>query len=202
VAWGLLLSLGLGTGLFAQTKPVSPGKATPSPSPVAMQDGFASEALVGGAKLFLNGSGTRYKAIFKVYDMAFYTTRKVNTPQDAINLGGPKRLQFKALRELVGTDLGVLFIRGMKENTPPETFNKHLLMTNRLVEIFSARDKLMPGDTFAMDYIPSQGTTFYFQEVAQGDPLGDAEFFSMVLKIWLGDAPADFKLKDALLGVK
>jgi hypothetical protein len=30
--------------------------------------------------------------------------------------------------------------------------------------------------------------------------VGDAEFFGMVLKIWVGPSPADSNLKDALLG--
>lgn len=197
---GLLLSLGIASAVLAQTKSSPPVKAGPGSAPGVMQDGFASQVQVAGVRLSLNGTGTRYKAIFKVYDMALYTVRKVKTPQDVIAMEGPKRLQFKALRELAGTDLGVLFIRGMKDNAPPDTFNKHLGVSNRLVEIFSARERLAPGDTFAMEYIPDQGTVFYFQDVAQGDPVGNAEFFSMVLKIWLGDSPADFKLKEALLG--
>ena len=34
----------------------------------------------------------------------------------------------------------------------------------------------------------------------QGEPVGDDEFFSMVLKIWVGKSPADNDLKNALLG--
>jgi hypothetical protein len=35
---------------------------------------------------------------------------------------------------------------------------------------------------------------------AQGEPVGDAEFFAMVLRIWVGTSPADAALKEALLG--
>jgi hypothetical protein len=35
----------------------------------------------------------------------------------------------------------------------------------------------------------------------QGAAIGDAEFFAMILRIWLGPIPADYKLKDALLSV-
>jgi hypothetical protein len=30
--------------------------------------------------------------------------------------------------------------------------------------------------------------------------VGDDDFFRMVLRIWVGDSPADYMLRDALLG--
>lgn len=36
--------------------------------------------------------------------------------------------------------------------------------------------------------------------VSQGEPFKEPEFFNAMLRIWLGRQPADFKLKDALLG--
>jgi hypothetical protein len=172
---------------------VSATQATPSTK-------FEPTLQVQGTKLVLNGAGTRYKAIFRVYDMGLYTTEKITTPEKLLALPGPKRLQFTALRELPGTDLGLLFIKSMSENTPKEIVQKHSISTSRLIEIFSGRSKLMPGDSFAMDYLPGKGTQFYIVGKAQGDPVGDAEFFSMVLKIWVGNSPADSLLKDALLG--
>ena len=35
---------------------------------------------------------------------------------------------------------------------------------------------------------------------ALGEPFKEPEFFNALLGIWLGNAPADWKLKDALLG--
>jgi hypothetical protein len=161
---------------------------------------FEPTLQVQGTPLVLNGAGTRYKAIFKVYDLGLYTTKKVGTADELIALPGPKRLQFTALRELPGTDLGLLFIKSMSENSPKEMVQKHSISTSRLIEIFSGKSKLVPGDTFAMDYLPGKGTQFYIVGKPQGDPVGDAEFFGMVLKIWVGPSPADSNLKDALLG--
>ena len=161
---------------------------------------FEPSAQLQGTKLQLNGAGTRFRTIFKVYDMALYTTKKVSTPEELLALPGAKRLQFTALRELPGTDLGRLFIKGMSENAPREVMQRHTLSTTRLIEIFSGRSKLVAGDTFAMDFLPGKGTQFYIQGQAQGEPVGDAEFFSMVLNIWVGPSPADRALKEALLG--
>ena len=34
----------------------------------------------------------------------------------------------------------------------------------------------------------------------QGEPFKEPEFYAALMRIWLGTAPADNKLKDALLG--
>lgn len=161
---------------------------------------FAPTQVVQGNTLSVNGMGTRYRAIFKVYDLALYTPSKVSTPEALLALPGPKRLNFVALREVSGTDLGLAFIKGLNSNSSPELVQKHTASSTRLIEIFSGKPKLVAGDTFAMEYVPGKGTTFYIQDQPQGAPVGDTEFFNMVLKIWVGPAPADFKLKDALLG--
>jgi hypothetical protein len=161
---------------------------------------FDPVAEVKGTKLQLNGAGTRFKAIFKVYDMGLYTTKKVSTPEELLALPGPKRLQFTALRDIPGTDLGRLFVKGLAENSPEEQVRRHTISTTRFIEIFSGKSKLVAGDTFAMEFVPGKGTQFYITGQAQGEPVGDEEFFNMVLKIWVGSSPADRNLKDALLG--
>lgn len=155
---------------------------------------------VQGTKLQLNGAGTRYRAVFKVYDMGLYTTKKVSTPAELLALPGTKRLQFTALRELPGTDLGRLFLKGMSENSTKEEMQRQTLASTRLIDVFSGRSKMLPGESFAMEYVPGKGTTFYILGKAQGEPVGDAEFFALVLKIWFGESPADRLLMSALLG--
>jgi len=161
---------------------------------------FNNKVTVGSTTLQLNGAGTRYRAIFKVYDMGLYTTRKIATPAELLALPGPKRLQFTALRELPGTDLGRLFLKGMGENSTKDQVQRHTLASARLIEVFSGRSKMLPGESFAMEFVPGKGTTFYILGKPQGEPVGDDEFFGMVLRIWVGESPADGQLKDALLG--
>lgn len=160
---------------------------------------FEPAAQVGGSALQLNGKGTRVRLVFKAYDMGLYTSRRVGTPAELLALPGAKRLQFVALRELPGTDLGRLFLRGISDNTPAAQLTRHTLSTTRLIEIFSGKAKLVPGDTFAMDFVPGKGTQFYISGMAQGEPVGDDEFFTLVLRIWFGESPADTHLRDALL---
>lgn len=161
---------------------------------------FPATARLADTDLVLNGQGVRYRVVFKVYEMALYTARPVTTAEQLLALPGPKRLSFVALRELPGTDLGLAFLKGLSSNTPKDQVQKHVVSTNRLIEIFSGKPKLMPGETFAMEFVPGKGTQFFIQDQPQGAPVGDAEFFNMVLRIWVGPSPADHQLRDRLLG--
>jgi hypothetical protein len=176
------------------------GASVPSWVVAAPNAAFPPTLKLAGSELQMNGAGTRYRFTFKVYDMALYTTRKVRTSAELLALPGPKRLHFVALRELAGTDLGRLFLRGMGDNATPEQMNRHSLSSTRLIEIFSGRPKMLSGETFAMDFEPGKGTTFYIQGQAQGAPVGNDEFFGLVLRIWFGDSPVDKSLRDELLG--
>jgi hypothetical protein len=163
---------------------------------------FESTAQLLGTTLQLNGSGTRYRVMFRVYDLALYLPRKAGTADAVIDMPGPKRLAFIALRDLPGTDLGLAFIKGLQANNTSDAVQRHAASSTRLIEIFSGKAKLSSGDSFAMDYLPGKGTQFYIQGQPQGAPVGDAEFFGMVLRIWLGPQAVDNGLRDALLGVE
>jgi Chalcone isomerase-like len=162
---------------------------------------FPKQIQLEGVKLALNGVGTRYKAIFKVYDMGLYTSAKAGTMQEAINAPGPKKLHFVAHRELSTTEIGHLFYQGIKDNNSAELNLKHMASAVRMSEIASVRSKINPGESFSMEFVPGKGLTFFIMDKPQGAAIGDAEFFSMVMKIWLGNVPADYMLKDALLGI-
>ena len=53
-----------------------------------------------------------------------------------------------------------------------------------------------------MDWIPDKGLVIYLRGKEQGEPFKEPEFYRALMAIWLGPVPADWKLKDALLGKK
>lgn len=156
---------------------------------------------VASTRLIMNGHGSRKKAYFWMYDLALYLPGKAYTAEKAMAMEGPKVLSFVARRDLPGGDLGRLFVKGMGQNTSADAMQRHVKDVTRLIEVFTGKSMLHPGDDFRMEYVPGKGTTFYILGEPQGAPVGDAEFFGMALGIWLGSDPADQKLKDALLGV-
>ena len=161
---------------------------------------YEEAASVQGKPLLLNGAGIRYKAVFKVYTAGLYLEKKAQTPQDIQALKGPKRMRIVMLREIDSAELGKLFSRGMEDNLDRSTFSRLVPGVLRMSQIFSEHKMLKAGDTFVIDWIPGTGTVLTVKGQVQGEPFKEPEFFNALLGIWLGPQPADWKLKDALLG--
>ena len=161
---------------------------------------YEASVQLGSAKLVLNGAGVRYKAIFKVYTAGLYLGTKVGTPEEVYAAPGPKRMHVVMLRDIDANELGKLFTRGMQDNAPREEFSKSIAGTLRMSDIFSAKKKLAAGESFFIDWVPGTGTTVVINGKAAGEPIKEPEFFTALMKIWLGKSPADAQLKNALLG--
>lgn len=161
---------------------------------------FDDIADLKGSKIQLNGAGVRYKAIFKVYAAGLYLSRKAGTTEDVLAAPGAKRMTITMLRDIDSAELGKLFARGMEDNMDKSAFSKLIPGVLRMSQIFSDHKKLNAGDTFALDWVPGTGTVVTVRGVQQGEPFKEPEFFNALLRIWLGPNPADWKLKEALLG--
>ena len=144
--------------------------------------------------------GVRYKAVFQVYAAGLYLEKKASTTAEVVALNGPKRLRITMLREIDSRELGKLFSRGMEDNVDKAAFSKLIPGVLRMSQIFSDHKKLQAGDQFMIDWVPDTGTIITVKGQVQGEPFKEPEFFNALLGIWLGHAPADWKLKDALLG--
>lgn len=153
-----------------------------------------------GAKLALNGAGVRYKAVFKVYTAGLYLNKKAGTPEEVMAATGPKRLSITMLREIDSAELGKLFTRGVEDNSPKGEMSRLIPGLIRMGQIFSDQKKLLPGEVFTIEWLPGVGTVITVKGKVQGEPFKEPEFFNALMRIWLGPNPADWKLKDALLG--
>lgn len=158
---------------------------------------------VKGAKVQLNGAGVRYKAVFKVYTAGLYLTKKASTPEEALAAPGAKRVSITMLRDIDSSELGKLFSRGIEDNMDKAAFSKLIPGVVRMSQVFTDCKKLNAGDSFFVDWIPGTGTviTVNTPKCPQNiEPFKEPEFFNALLRIWLGPSPADWKLKDAMLG--
>lgn len=155
---------------------------------------------VQGSKLVLNGAGVRYKAVFKVYVAGLYTGRKAGTADEVLAAPGAKRMHITMLREIDSNELGKLFTRGVQDNAPKTEMSRLIPGLIKMGQIFSDQKKLAVGDVFMIDWIPGTGTVITVKGVPQGTPFKEPEFFNALMRIWLGPHPADWKLKDDLLG--
>jgi hypothetical protein len=157
---------------------------------------------VAGSKLVLNGAGIRYKAVFKVYAAGLYLTRKASTPEAVTAASGPKRMSITMLRDIDSGELGKLFSRGIEDNMERGAFVKLIPGVMRMSQVFTDHKKLLAGETFMVDWIPGRGTVLTVKGKVEGEPFKEPEFFNALMAIWLGRSPADWQLKEQLLGQK
>ena len=161
---------------------------------------FENPIELAGSKLQLNGAGVRYKAVFQVYAAGLYLTHKASTADEVLAAVGPKRVSITMLRTIDAAELGKLFTRGVEDNAPRNEMSKLVPGLVRMGQIFSEQKPLNKGDSFLIDWIPGTGTVITVRGKPQGEPFKEPEFFNALLKIWLGPNPADWKLKEAMLG--
>ncbi len=161
---------------------------------------LVDRVVVGGSNLQLNGAGVRYKAVFKVYTAGLYLSERATTPEAVMATAGPKRMTITMLRDIDSGELGKLFSRGMEDNMDRRAFSRLIPGVLRMSQVFSDHKRLQTGDTFQIDWIPGTGTVLTVKGKVEGDPFIEPEFFDALMRIWLGHKPADWQLKDALLG--
>jgi Chalcone isomerase-like len=158
---------------------------------------------VGGKDLVLNGAGARIKAVFKVYALGLYLQDKKTTVADVLAQPGPKRFKIVMLRELSGEEFGQAFLTGINKNLEKDEKTKFVNQLLKLGETFEGAPGLKKGDVIVGDWVPGTGTTFTLNGKPMVDtPLPDGQFYNALLRIWLGDKPADPILKPLLLGEK
>jgi hypothetical protein len=152
-----------------------------------------------GPELVLNGAGVRTRIVFKVYVGALYLQQKRTTPDTVFNDNGPKRIAMHMLREVRADQFFAALSEGLKDNHTPEQLAKIELQIREFEGIFKRVQNAKSGDLFLLDYTPGNGTRVMVNGETKGTVSG-SEFNTALLRMWLGEKPADVVLKKALLG--
>ena len=161
---------------------------------------FESTVALGGQTLNLNGVGLRKRAIFKVYVAGLYVGQKSTNAAAIVNDKGARRVSLKMVRDVEAQSFIDSFNEGLKNNTPEAQLNAMKPQVDALVSTLKAIGEAKKGDAINFDYTPDGGTRITVNGQAKGSPIPGADFFSAVLRIWLGDKPADETLKKGMLG--
>jgi len=152
-----------------------------------------------GPELVLNGAGVRTRVFFKVYVGALYLQKKENATDAVLADAGPKRVAMHLLRDLTAEQLFSALNDGLKNNHTPEQLAKLGPQLKQLEDIFNAVKAAKNGDVILLDYLPGAGTRVTVRGDDKGTIPGE-EFNRALLRIWLGNQPADASLKKAMLG--
>lgn len=161
---------------------------------------FNDSIRMQGRELRLNGAGVRYKAIFSVYSAGLYLGEKHRQPSNVYAASGPKRMRIVMLRGVNADEFGQAFLAGIEQNVDKAERARLAEPLARFGQLFSLIPELKKGDALAIDFLPGQGTAVSLNGRQVGEVIGEPAFYPVLLKIWLGERPADSKLKSALLG--
>jgi len=152
-----------------------------------------------GPELILNGAGVRTRVFFKVYVGALYLPQKAGNTQAVLADTGSKRVAMHMLRELTAEQLFSALNDGLQNNHAPVDLAKLEPQVKQLEGIFNALKVAKNGDVILLDYLPGAGSRITVNGESKGTIPGD-EFYRALLRVWLGDQPADASLKKAMLG--
>ncbi|MDH5407170.1 MAG: chalcone isomerase family protein [Gammaproteobacteria bacterium] len=149
-------------------------------------------------QISLNGAGVRTKFVFNIYVGALYLKKKSDKVDAILKMPGQKRIAMHFLYEEVAKEKLVDgWIDGFKNNNNAETFKALQERLNQFNKLFVTMKK---GDVIYLDYLPGIGTEVRFNDDLKGMIPGE-DFFQALLKVWLGENPADDSLKRGMLGL-
>jgi len=152
-------------------------------------------------QLLLSGAGIRTKYFFKVYVGALYLGEKLHTSAAVLADSGAKRMSFHMLRGVSGKQM----LDAINEAIPPNHSAEEMkVLDARMTEfsrMFASVSEVKKGDVITFDYLPGIGTRVTVAGVDKGRIEG-ADFYRALLKVWVGEKPAQEDLKQSLLGGK
>jgi hypothetical protein len=157
-------------------------------------------AQVAGAPLQLNGAGVRTRAIFKVYVAGLYVPQKAKDAATLLAQKGPRRMSITMLRNVDADSFGGALNEGLKNNHTEAQFAAFKSQIDALNANLKAVGETKKGDVINFEYLPDAGTRITVNGQPRGTTIPGEDFFTAVLRIWLGDKPADAGLKKGLLG--
>lgn len=161
---------------------------------------FEPTVQVAGQSLTLNGVGLRTRAIFKVYAAGLYVPQKASDPSALLAQKGPRRVQIGMLRSVDAETFAGSLNEGLKNNLTDVQFNALKSQIEMLNANLKALGEAKKGDSILFEFAPEAGTRIIVNGQPKGNAIAGEEFFGAVLRVWLGDKPADAGLKKGLLG--
>jgi hypothetical protein len=154
-------------------------------------------AQVGDAALVLNGAGVRSKFFVKVYVGALYLPAVEREAARIVAADSPFAVHLHFLHsEVEAKKLVDAWNDGFTDNHDAARLAALKARIERFNGLFRT---VRRGDVVRVEYLPGRGTTVTISNEERGVIEG-ADFRAALLRIWLGDHPADASLKEAMLG--
>ena len=175
---------------------------SPLPASAASLEGqhFEDQIRLGDTTLLLNGLGLRGVMFIKGYVAGLYLPARSSSLAEITGNTGPKRLQLRMMRAAGAEDFVDALVGGIRKNSSAAELQQLEDRIGLLTRAIESNGPAKVGDVVNFDYLPGVGTTLSVNGKALGAAISGGDFYSAVLRIFMGDHPVDKKLKQGLLG--
>ena len=157
-------------------------------------------AQVGTAALQLNGAGVRTRAFFKVYVAGLYVPQKAGDASALLAQKGPRRVAITMLRSVDSESFAGSLNDGLRNNHTEAQLAGWKGQIDALNANLKAVGETKKGDVIHIEFVPEAGTRVTVNGQPRGSAIPGEDFFTGMLRIWIGEKPADSSLKKGLLG--
>ena len=152
-----------------------------------------------GENLVLNGLGLREKLWVDVYVGSLYLPQKSDDVAVILSRPGALRVQLDFVyKEVSSKKLLDAWREGFEKNQDQESLAQLQARIDQFYGYFA--DSAVAKDRYVFDYLPGKGTEISKNGDLRGLIPGE-DFKNALLEIWLGNHPADKKLKKGMLGM-
>ena len=157
-------------------------------------------AQVGAATLQLNGAGLRTRAFFKVYVAALYVPQRSGDAGALLAHKGARRIAITMLRSVDAETFAGALNDGLRGNHTEAQMAGWKAQIEALNANLKAVGEARKGDVIHFEFAPEAGTRVTVGGQPRGSVIAGEDFFTAVLRIWIGDKPVDAGLKKGMLG--
>ena len=160
---------------------------------------FAQQQTVQQRALELNGAGLRTRLGFKVYAMGLYLRAPLAEAGTILADKGEKRIRIVLIRDLEAKQFGDALQAGLEKNHDAATLAALKPATDALLTALAAVGEVRTGTEIVLDRLGNGATRLLVDAKQHGEDIADTAFYPALLRIWLGERPADSDLREALL---
>ncbi len=160
---------------------------------------FATRQTVQQRALELNGAGLRTRLGFKVYAMGLYLRAPLSEAGAILADKGEKRIRIVPIRDLEAKQFGDALQAGLEKNHDAAALAALKPATDALLAALAAVGEVKAGTEIVLDRLGSGATRLLVDAKQHGEDIADVALYPALLRIWLGERPADSELREALL---
>lgn len=160
---------------------------------------YDDTARVAEQPLRLNGAGVRSQLWFKAFTAGLYLPEPATQASSVLAQGGSKRLRLRMLVDVPSKEFAKALQRGVEKNHSEAERTPMAERLSRLAHTVQGLGTLHNGDTVDLDFLPGLGLVLSLNGRQRGEPVPGDDVYRALLRIFIGERPAQPALKDSLL---